>query len=407
MLAGAGATLASPAVVRAQARGGVALVVGNSKYLWEAQLANVRRDAPDVAKSFQSMGLKTELVQDVSRDALRRAVDKFKSAASGANFAAFYYAGHGASWEKDTYLVSVDADLGTPSVVKTLLPVTAVTDAMKSAANRLLVFDNCRNNPADGWRQLAAERQAGFNQDKQRADAADADTNSLTLYSTAPGHVALDGPPGQNSPFAAAFLGQLASSSVDLQALPAKLRRELLIATEGRQVVWDRNNYQSSFVMGGAVKSGGSAGTAGDRSRIIELPNAYAFARKNGLVLPEGLIAYRPPAGSPHAQKVGAFQFMAHTPRGPSPYLFIVVSIRSEGRARLIASIQNDAGHIWRFINGTVSGNRLTFQPTYGRPNYLVDWSDANSGSVAALIDNRKGTGGSAARNVPFTRLDG
>src|SRR5471030_1734390 len=101
LLAGAGGLLASPAIVRAQGQGnGVALVIGNSKYQWEASLPNVRRDAPDIAKRFQALGLKTELVQDAGRDAMRQAIDKFATAARGANFAAFYFAGHGASWGK-------------------------------------------------------------------------------------------------------------------------------------------------------------------------------------------------------------------------------------------------------------------------------------------------------------------
>src|SRR6185312_16309650 len=92
--AAGGLMLSSPAV-HAQGRGaGVALVIGNSKYQWEASLANVRRDAPDVAKRFQAMGLKTELVQDLSTDGLRRAIDKFRSIATGANLAALYFAGH-------------------------------------------------------------------------------------------------------------------------------------------------------------------------------------------------------------------------------------------------------------------------------------------------------------------------
>ena len=40
--------LAAPAIVRAEGTNGVALVIGNSKYTWEASLPNVRRDAPDV-----------------------------------------------------------------------------------------------------------------------------------------------------------------------------------------------------------------------------------------------------------------------------------------------------------------------------------------------------------------------
>ena len=52
-IGGAGALLTFPAI-RAQAQAsGVALVIGNSKYQWEAQLPNVRRDGPDIAARFR------------------------------------------------------------------------------------------------------------------------------------------------------------------------------------------------------------------------------------------------------------------------------------------------------------------------------------------------------------------
>ena len=79
VLLGSGALLAAPAVVQAQGQTGVALVIGNSKYKWEASLPNAKRDATDVAKAFQALGLKTELVQDIGRDAMFAALEKFKA----------------------------------------------------------------------------------------------------------------------------------------------------------------------------------------------------------------------------------------------------------------------------------------------------------------------------------------
>src|SRR5471032_2518631 len=248
LLAGAGGLLASPAIVCAQGSNGVALVIGNSKYRWEASLPNVKRDAPDVAKRFQALGLKTELLQDAGQDAMRSATDKFASASRGANLAAFYFAGHGASWDKDTYLVPEDADLNNPSIVQTLLPVRAVNAAVKEASHRLLVFDNCRNNPADGWRQREAVRSSSVAKTELAAAALNG-PNTLVMFSTAPGRVAVDGPAGQNSPFAAMLLRQLAGQTVDLQVLPAKLRRELLIATDGGQVLWYQSTYDQPFVL--------------------------------------------------------------------------------------------------------------------------------------------------------------
>ena len=65
LLAGTVGLLAAPTIVHTQARNGVALVIGNSKYQWESSLPNVKRDVGDVAKRFQALGLKTELLMDL------------------------------------------------------------------------------------------------------------------------------------------------------------------------------------------------------------------------------------------------------------------------------------------------------------------------------------------------------
>ncbi|MEI6204285.1 MAG: caspase family protein, partial [Enhydrobacter sp.] len=314
LMGAAGAWTLPSLPARAQgSAAGVALVIGNSKYQWEAQLPNVRRDVPDIAKRFQAMGLKTEVLQDLGRDGMRQAIERFAAAARGANLAAFYFAGHGATWGRDTYLVPVDADLSNPSAVQTLLPATEINSS--GASNRLAVLDACRNNPADGWRQLEAQRSAVVVGDGTSTSNRE---NTLVLFSTAPGRVAIDGPPGQNSPFAAALMRQLDAPSVDLRTLAPKLRRDILIATEGRQVLWDRNTYRAPFEIKGARlrDAPASSGWAGDPSKIIELPNAYAFARNNNFTLPEGLIdpMLRTVAFYDGAEKVASCHYYATHP---------------------------------------------------------------------------------------------
>ncbi len=310
VLAGAGSLLAARAVVRAQGQtSGVALVIGNSKYQWEASLPNVRRDAPDIARRFQALGLKTELLQDAGGDAMRAAVEKFRTSARGDGLAAFYFAGHGVSWSKQTYVVPVDVDLSDPRIVQSLVPAPSIEAAMAEASHRLLVFDSCRNNPADGWRQVEAKREAFFYRGDRVAQAA----NTLLLFSTAPGRVALDGAAGENSPFSRCAAPPTRARRWICRRCRPKCGAECLIATQGRQVLWDQNTYQQPFPLAGlgkaAAAGAGHSSWAGDPSRIVELPKAYALARQSGLFLPEGLIAHRAAAGTPHAQKIGSYRF--------------------------------------------------------------------------------------------------
>lgn len=397
IIATAASALTSSYAARAQASNGVALVIGNSKYKWEAQLPNVRRDAPDVARRFQQFGLKTELLQDASHDAMKQAIDKFSSSARGANFAAFYFAGHGAQWEKDSYIVPADADLGTPSIAKELPSVSSIQESLKSAKNRLLVFDSCRNNPADGWRQDWANLQAFVNRSGN-----DQTPNTLMLYSTAPGRVALDGPPGQNSPFAAALLRQLASASVDLRALPGRVRRDLLVSTEGHQVLWDANSYDQPFLLQG---SAGDASRSGqDLSRAVEIPNAYAFANSHDMIIPPGVVAYRSRGGTGDSGKVGAFTF---TLKGNNPSIVLVLSVSNPQAVELLLITRNGprGKSFWRFTRGTLSGDTLDWTSAN---RYSFTWKDSNSGSFAqTMMDPNFPKVNGHIFTGSFTRLDG
>jgi hypothetical protein len=427
MLAGTGSLLAAPSIVRAQGRNGAALVIGNSKYQWEASLPNVKRDAPDVAKHFEALGLKTQLVEDADRSRMVAAVEAFKASLSGADLGAIYFAGHGAQWVKDSYVVPIDADLSTPNATDQLVSISSINQGMSGARHRLMVFDNCRNNPADGWAELATQRAAVINPDVQLQIPVP--PNTLVMYSTAPGRVALDGPPGQNSPFCAALMRQLEAPSIDFQSLPTQLRHDLLIVTEGKQVLWDRNTYNAPYQISGArgLKEAAARSTWGDPSRVIELGNAYAFAQQAGLLLPPGLIAHRPATSSRDAIKVGSYKFNAQIPEGRVDQILIVMSVDEGHTAECIVATRSGGTALWRFVTADIKGPNLEYTPRDKGAHFTFAWNSPSGGTLnerreggggkAAMssnAQNKRGGGGSAGAsggggglNVPFTRLDG
>lgn len=398
VLALTGGLLAAPAIVRAQGQNGVALVIGNSKYAWEAQLPNVRRDAPDIARRFEQLGLRTELLQDVGHAAMKQAIDRFAAASSSGRLAAFYFAGHGAQWEKNSHLVPIDADLSSPSIVKTLPSIKSLRESTRRASARLLVFDNCRNNPADDWRQQWAIDQ-GF---VMKGEDARSEPNALVLFSTAPGRVAFDGPAGQNSPFAAALLRQLASPSVNLQELPGRLRRDVLIATEGRQVVVDFDRLP------GALLLNGPAGTAPaeqrlDRARVVELPNAFAFAAKADLFMPPGLVCYRATGASNEGRMVGAYQVAF----SGTPAVLVVLSTSDPNAVEVVWMNRVKGQAFWRFQRGTISGSKLEFTGSSWGSHLEFTWNDANSGSASARLVDPGSSKNGRITTASFSRLDG
>lgn len=409
LVGGAAGLLAAPSIIQAQSRAnGVALVIGNSKYQWEASLPNVRRDAPDIAKQFQQLGLKTELLQDLGRDALVAALEKFRIAARGADLAAFYFAGHGASWARDTYIVPVDTDLSTPSVVKSLVPTGFVGSVMRDAAHRLLVFDNCRNNPADDWRQQEAKDQGIVFSGRNSVVS---EENSLVLYSTAPGRVALDGPPGQNSPFAAGLMHELGSGAVDLQALPERLRRNLLIATRGKQVLYAENSYSRPFVLNAQRGNAASARSGvANSSTIIEMDKAYAYSKQQDILLPPGLIAIRPTNPSDNERKSGSFSFKDKALEiGVVPAMLLVLSVDDPNESQIIVAGKSGGtrgGSYWRFITAKLPPNQLVYVPHGEGATVTFEWLNDRSGHVGMIWGARPGRK-PGVFETDFFRMDG
>ena len=396
----AGAFMLPAAFARAQGAG-VALVIGNSRYLKEAALPNPKRDTTDIAARFKAYGLQIELVQDADRATMAKAIAEFGARAKGADFAAFYYAGHGVFWNKGTWLVPVEGDLSDPDNVKNFIAVNLVREAIKDARHNMMVFDNCLNNPADGWRQRATEDLARSGGVRVREPA-----NTLALFSTVPGRIALDGPPGDNSPFAASFLRQFDGSPVDLTTMPTRLKRDLLIATEARQIASFRLTYGEPFVLKAVDSSragipANRSTWARDPSRIVDLASVYAFAQQNQLPLPGGLIAVRPAAGMRHVNKVGSYRFESEN----AAAAIVIMSVEEEKAAEVVMVYKHNGNPQFTFVRGNLANDRLEMSPRENGGQFVFTWSDANSGSVA--IFPQKDDMKSKITTGRFTRLDG
>jgi uncharacterized caspase-like protein len=92
----------------------VALVIGNGSYQTVAKLPNPIKDATAIAEMFKKAGfdwVKTR--QDLGNLDFKRALREFMDAASDADVAVVYYAGHGIQVRDMNYMIPVDAKLAT------------------------------------------------------------------------------------------------------------------------------------------------------------------------------------------------------------------------------------------------------------------------------------------------------
>lgn len=224
----------------AQADGArVALLIGNGAYRSLPPLANPVTDATLLTTALERRGFKVELARDGDLGAMRAALDRFGTAAAGAEIALIYYSGHGVQVDGTNYLLPVGADIRSRDdlAVQTLtLPV--VLAAVQAAAPRLgvVVLDACRDNPLP---KLAAPTVATRSLAPSEGLARmPVQQGMLIAYATAPGQVALDGPPGQNSPFAAALARYLDEPGLEIGLLFRKVGERVREITAGAQVPW-------------------------------------------------------------------------------------------------------------------------------------------------------------------------
>jgi tetratricopeptide (TPR) repeat protein len=214
----------------------VALVIGNTAYRAVPALANPKRDAEAVAGALRQAGFQTvDLVLDLERDAMVKALRAFRDKADHADWALVYYAGHGIEIDRMNYLVPVDARLADERDVKEeAVSYDTLMNAIGGArALRLVVLDACRNNPfKERMHRAAGSRSAAG---RGLAAPPESEPGTLVVYSAKEGATAEDDVDGANSPFARAFVAELQVPGLEVRRVFDNIRDDVIEATRNRQ----------------------------------------------------------------------------------------------------------------------------------------------------------------------------
>ena len=201
----------------ASASSRVALVIGNADYDHVPKLANPLNDAADVGAALGRLEFSvTHVNVNAGFDALRKELRTFRRAASAAEIAVVFYAGHGIEVDKQNFLVPMstpvlqtDGEVGYEAV-----PLEMVTGAVEGASNfSLVMLDACRDNPF----RISMRREKGSTRSIGRglARPKEPSGDTLIVYSAKEGTTATDGT-GLNSPFASALLRYLEEPGLEV-----------------------------------------------------------------------------------------------------------------------------------------------------------------------------------------------
>lgn len=218
-------------------------------------LPNAIPDAGLVARALQANGFKVQEIRNPTKRELLAAISGFANrlrAAGPTAVGVFYFAGHGAQGrpalerDVDNYLIPVGADLSTEIDLESealgLSRISAILKPGESGAV-ILILDACRN-----FALPSASRSGAVARGLAEARAA---AGTLIAYSTSPGDVASDGPPGKNGPYARALGQQLAlSRGKRLEDIFIDVRKSVMKETDGRQIPWENNSLIRPVMIG-------------------------------------------------------------------------------------------------------------------------------------------------------------
>ncbi len=163
----------------------VALILGNQAYA-QTPLQNTRRDAAGVAITLRQLGFDVRQETDLTRRAMRIAIDDYVGKMHRGDISFFFYSGHGIQVRGENYLVPVDfAAQSEADVEDDGFRVGHILEKLEETAPsvNIVVLDACRNNPFLPNKGLV----------RGLAGISTSGTGSLIAFATSPGKVADDG----------------------------------------------------------------------------------------------------------------------------------------------------------------------------------------------------------------------
>jgi len=224
----------------------VALVIGNSKYTTAGALTNPTNDASDMAAALKPLGFEVIEGYDLDKAAFDKKIREFASVLSSAGAGVFFYAGHGLQVSGVNYLVPVDAQLLAADALDfEMVRLDTVQRVMeRSTKTNILFLDACRNNPLA--RNLASALGTRSAEIGRGLAPAESGIGTLISFSTQPGNVALEGP-GRNSPYTGPLVKHISTAAEDILTTLTTVRKEVLAATDNKQVPWENHALLSRF----------------------------------------------------------------------------------------------------------------------------------------------------------------
>jgi hypothetical protein len=229
-----------PAVQAAAAGDRMALVIGNAKYPdAEAPLKEPINDAKDIADELKRNGFDVETGENLTGDAMRRALDRLYARVKPGSVALIFFSGFGVQSARQSYMIPVDAQIWTePDVRRDGFSLETVLSEINSrgAGVKIALIDASRRNPFERrFRSFSAGLAPVI-----------APNGTLVMYSAALSSVVSD-TGGAHSLFVSELLKEIRVPDLMAEETLNRTRVGVTRASRSEQVPWISSSLAEDF----------------------------------------------------------------------------------------------------------------------------------------------------------------
>jgi hypothetical protein len=222
----------------------LALVIGNSNYLYGNFLPNPVNDANAVAQALEDVGFTVLKYLNTDQKTMNRAMDDFGGKLKNYTVGLFYYAGHGLQVKGNNYLIPVDAALKIEQdVLYDCVDAGRLLGKMEDAGvkTNIVFLDACRDNPFErSWRGRSTATEGNG------LAFMNAPSGSIIAYATSPGKTASDGT-GRNGLYTEAILKYIKVPGLKIEDFFKNVRTMVEINSNKMQTPWESTSLKGDF----------------------------------------------------------------------------------------------------------------------------------------------------------------
>jgi tetratricopeptide (TPR) repeat protein len=217
-----------------------ALVIGNAEYPdSDAPLKDAINDARELAKELKRDGFDVDVGENLSKDAMRTALDRLYGKIKSGSVAVFFFSGYGIQSDRQSYMIPVDAQIWTePDVRRDGFSIDTMLSEMntRGAKVKVAILNASRRNPF--------ERR--FHPVSGGLAPVIAPPDTMIMYSAAPGTVLSDSTADQ-SLFVTELLKEMRKAELTGEEVFTHTRFSVTRASRGEQTPWFSSSLAEEF----------------------------------------------------------------------------------------------------------------------------------------------------------------